>query len=63
MSQHSQDGRVWAVQKSDGRKVRVHPSFLAAFPGSFKEAPSQRAKTTDANKSADQKSNTNQKEA
>lgn len=44
MSNHTQDGRVWAVQTTDGRKVRVHPSMLAAFPRHFKLAPSERAK-------------------
>ena len=62
MSQHSQDGRVWAVQKSDGRKVRVHPSFLASFPENFRDVPSKREKTPVV-PTVEPKSTHNQKEA
>lgn len=50
MSGTTQDGRVWAVQVRDGRKVRVHPSLIASFPTKFKDLPSARGKAAEGDK-------------
>ena len=68
MSGHTQDGRVWAVQASDGRKVRVHPDLIKSFPSKFKDLPSAKRTGDDkpvaeAKAKAADTNTTNQKEA